>query len=273
MSNNSSLTEKVKLLGLVVLVISLFASCNSVSTNNSNNNVEINKQVFLMGNGASSAETIRELVDRSGIRKGGYVVIIPTSFNKNKSNAINLKNQFYFDKVTAVHILNFQSNSSIKKTDLLAIENASIIFILNGNRNKFMKLVKNSNINKSLHNAYNKGCLIAGVGNGSSVLGDYYYLQGKDAKTNKPKLWLKPGLGILENTVIDASSFLKEHRKEIKTKSSEKKFAFIGLDKNSVLWINNKNAMVISKSGISFLDPANPSKRYKYHEKFIISNQ
>ena len=272
MSSISNLTERVKLLGLA-LIISLIAACNSDINNKLDNNTEIHRQVFLMGNGPYSMEIIRDLIDKSGIRKGGYVVIIPTTFNNDKSNAIDLKNHFYFDEVTAVHILDFQSESVIKKTDLLAIENASIICILNGNRNKFMKLANNSNLKKSLHSAYDKGCLIVGDGNGSSILGDYYFAQGKDAKTNKPKLWLKPGLSILENAVIDASSFLQEHRKEIKTKSADKKFAFIGLDRNSALWIDNKSALVISKSGISFLDPTTPWKRFKYEEKFSLSNK
>lgn len=270
MSSIRSLTVRVKLIGLV-LIISLITACNSDSNIKSDNNTELHKQIFLIGNGPNSMEITRELIDKSGIRKGGYVVIIPTSFDNNKLVARDLKSHFYFNEVTAVHILNIKSELEINTTDLLAIENARIICILDGNKNKFMKLANNSDLKKSLTSALNNGGLIAGKGNGASILGDYYFVQWKNSKTNESQLGVKPGLGLLKNTVIDKTAFLNNQKSKIKQKSSEKNFAFIGLDKNSALWINDTNAMVLTKSGVSFLKPSTPLRRFKYEEKFSLS--
>lgn len=171
----NSLTDLIKLAGLTLLIV-FISSCNFGSKNNSINKIEndqTQKQAFLIENSPISKETISEMIEKSGIRKGGYVVIITSPFDDAKSIANNLKQKFYIQELTAVHIFNFEPDSSVKKTELLAIENASIICVLDGNKNNFIKLANNSLLKKPLLNAYNNGCLVAGNRSIISSLGDY----------------------------------------------------------------------------------------------------
>jgi hypothetical protein len=138
---------------LFVGIIILISACNPASEKNEpeeNETKTIDQQLFLIGNGPNSRRTISDMIEKSGIRTGGYVVIIPTSFNVKDSTAWFLKKEFFNQKIMAVHILELPPYSSagatpvtIKNTDLLSIENASIICLLNGEKNKFMKLANN----------------------------------------------------------------------------------------------------------------------------------
>lgn len=169
------LTDATKLASLALLIV-FISSCNFGSKNNSNNKIEngqIQKQTFLIENNHISKEIISKMIEKSGIRKGGYVVIITNSFDDSESIANNLKQKFYNQEITAVHIINLELDSSIKKTELIAIENASIIYIPDGNKSNFMKLDNNSLLKKPLLNAYNNGCLLAGNESIISSLGDY----------------------------------------------------------------------------------------------------
>lgn len=166
------LTDATKLASLALLIV-FISSCNFGSKNNSNNKIENGqKQTFLIENSHISKEIISKMIEKSCIRKGGYVVIITNLFDNSKSIANNLKQKFYNQEITAVHIINFEPDSSIKKTELLAIENARIIIILDGNKSNFMKLANNSLLKKPLLNAYNNGSLVAGNESIISSLGD-----------------------------------------------------------------------------------------------------
>ena len=255
---------------LFVNLIILISACNHSSTKDSfekNGSGKISQQVFLIGNGSNSKWTISDMIEKSGIRKGGYVVIIPTSFIASDSNANVLKQDFYKQKIMAVHILEFPlysstgvSQTTIKNTDVLSIENASIICLLNGKKNKFMKLANNTRIKKSLLKAKKNGALIAGIGRGASILGGYYYSRAIDTLSQKLKIKLKPGLGLLKNTIIDDIVFFRNYQKGIQQNSTRKNFVFFGLNDRACIWIKNDDALVLRKPKIVLITPGMPKK-------------
>jgi len=163
---------------LFVGLIIIISACNPHSERKDfgvNGSKIIDQQIFLIGNGPNSKRTIGDMIEKSGIRTGGYVVIIPTSFNAKDSTAWFLKKEFYNQKIMAVHILEFPpysstgaSQTTIKNSDVLSIENASIICLLNGKKNKFMKLANNTRLKRSLTKAKENGALVAGIGRGAS---------------------------------------------------------------------------------------------------------
>jgi cyanophycinase-like exopeptidase len=261
---------------LFVGIIILISACNPASEKNEpeeNETKTIDQQVFLIGNGPNSKGTINDMIEKSGIRKGGYIVIIPTSFNASDSTAWFLKKEFFIQKIMAVHILEFHPDSAIKNTDILAIKNASIICLLNGKKNRFMRLANNTRLKKSLLNAKENGTLIAGIGKGAPVLGDYYYSKVMDSVSQKLKIKLKPGLGLLKNTVIDNITFFRNYREVVQKNSTRKNFVFIGLGNKSCIWIKNDDALVLRKPKIGFIAPGKPKKTYGKEARFKLLPQ
>ncbi len=158
MSKINNLIELTKFTGLVLIIV-LITSCNSNNGDNSNKDMG-NKQIFSIGNNPKSQAKISELIKLSGIREGGYVVIIPTSSKKNDPNAKGMKNGFNRQGIMGVHVLSIYPKTSIKKTEILTIENASILCLVGENPKQ---LLKNSQLKRSLIKAMENGTLI-GVG-------------------------------------------------------------------------------------------------------------
>ena len=251
-----------KLLGLAVFLM-LVTACNTeVAQTTSNETEQPGNQVLLIGNEPNLKEVVSEMIDKSGIRNGGYVVIIPTSFQASDAAAKSLTKEFNRQGIVAVHNLVFlpdfpkeSPRTIIKKTDVIAIENASIICLLHGNRYKFMKLANETRLKEALHNAKEKGALIAGIGNGASILGDNYFFWFKDQKTKEKKVALTSGLGLLGNTVVDNLAFLKNYQKRVRKETSWENFVFIGMADKASVWIKGLDAVVLSKTEISLVLP------------------
>lgn len=266
----------VKIIVLTILIATISA-CNTESTQQSFNNTKneyVTNKVFLIGSNANLENTISDMVEKAGIRKGGFVVIIPTSFTTNDKRANLIKKQFNDLNIMAVHILKFDPKSTIKKTDVITIENASIICILGGSPNKFVKLAKSTRLKESLLTAKENGTLVAGFGKGASVLGEHFYIQGKmDTLTNKKKLWFIPGLGILKNTVVGDISLLKGRTKDIQKESTKKIFTFIGLGNKTSVFIEDSVGTVLSKAGINLISPDKEPKNLGKGDVFSLLAQ
>ncbi len=268
-----------KAIGTVLLSLSmllLISACSTSSREKGHENDGLDRiaqQVFLIGNGPNSKETIKDMIEKSGIRKGGYVVIVPMSHDQQDSIAYFLQKEFYEQQIMAVHILGFYIKGVVENSDILTVENASIIYLLGGNRTKFMKFVNNTPLKNSLMQAFKNGTLMAGKGNGASIMGDYFYHQIIDTISQSPKLILNPGLGLLKNTVVDDISFFRTYKDGIQKNSTKKNFVFLGLGYKSAVWIKNEEAHVLRKPEIGFISPGNSIKLLSKEEEFLISSQ
>jgi len=258
---------------LILVLCASIVSCNNTPDKSLLQDSEtdnISRQVFLIGKGPNSKETVKDMIEKSGIKKGGYVVILSLLQNKKNSASYYLKKEFNDRQIMAVHVLVINSNEEIKNTDVLAIENARILCFLDENRNKFIKIANKSRLKKSLLNAYKNGTLIAGFGKGASILGEYYYKKVTDTVSQKVKVVLKPGLGLLTNTVIDDITFMRNYKKGIQKNSAKKKFVFLGLGYKSAIWIKNEEAIVIRKSEVGLISPDKAIETLQKGDDFTI---
>ncbi|MCF6171951.1 MAG: Type 1 glutamine amidotransferase-like domain-containing protein [Bacteroidales bacterium] len=254
---------------ILFIISTLFAACSSGGGKPAENE-DLSNQTFLIGNGRLSGETVGGMIEKSGIKAGGYVVIIPASFKKNDADASFLRKEFYRQNILAVHILSLRPGTPLTKSEQVAIENAGIICILNGKKNQFMKLANNTALKSSLMKARENGALIAGTGNGASVLGEYYFYQHDDPKPQSRKTVLKPGLGLLKNTVVDSFGFYDDNKNTIRKSSAKKNFVFIGLGDRAAVWLGDKEAVVLSKSGMTFVAPGKPARWLKAGDEFSL---
>ena len=113
-----------KLTGLLLTIVFL-AGCNS------GENTRGDKQVFLLDDFASVSLVVEDVIEQSGIKKKGYVAIIPDQSESAKKNAKKLRQEFYKKEIMAVHILSINPAADLLRTDVITIENARIICLLN----------------------------------------------------------------------------------------------------------------------------------------------
>jgi len=216
------------------------------------------KQVFLIGDGAYTEQSIDELIKKSGIRRQGFVVIVPTSFLPNDGRARALQNEFYNRLISSVHILNLNPKSNIENTDILAIENASVLCFIGGKRNEFMNLANHTTLKTAVLNAYEKGALIVGFGNASTLLPNQYLDFNTDTIRHSQTIIFSPGLGLIGKVVVDNSVNFKNEEAAIQNEAERQHFMYLGLDDQACVWISDSNAIVIGEKEVRMISPGNP---------------
>lgn len=258
---------------VLLVIITIIVSCNSENRQQSTNyeTGQVLKQLALIGSQSNSTEAIIRLIEKSGIRNGGYVVIISTSLNSKASK--DIKKLFNRQNIMAVHIIEPVKDSDIKNSEVMAIGNASIICLPDGNRNRFMKQANNSRLKESLLLALENGSMIAGFGNGVTVIGDYYFYEYKNKETQKENLAFKPGLGLLKNTTIDYKVLFDKYTKNILTKCKQKNFTFLALTNNNSIWMQGDSFVVLGSSPISIISPDNKNIAINVGEAFGLPSE
>ena len=212
------------------------------------------KKVFLIGHGPNSKEVIKELVNVSGLRKEGYIVILPSRFEKSDSSVYYLKHEFNEQHINAVHSLELKKGTKIQRTDILAIENASLICIMDGGKKGLIRFARDSILHNALHNAYNNGATIAGYGAGASVLAEKLFIENKnynqeieEGNITAEKYKLVNGLGIVKNVIIENFDFLQNNKQKVEETIQKLNIPFIEIGPLTTLKLTNNNAFVTGR--------------------------
>jgi len=268
---------------LTLLISIVIVGCSSPSRQNPTAHSkadESKSQQVVLVKGSLSKDMVSFLIEKSDIRKGGYVVLIPTTYQAKSKSARLLQKAFYDQEVMAVHILNLLAESgkagpdlSIKKSDILAIENAKIICILDGNDNHFMHFAQKSQLDEALLHAHKKGALITGLGKSTSLFGDFRFIVKNDTVSQKFDLFLSRGLGLLNSVVVGDMQLLNQHSKALRTKIKNKKVTFIGLNQNSAAWIGGPEAIVLNNANVAFVPFKSKGIRLGQGESFQLEQK
>ncbi|OFY47418.1 MAG: hypothetical protein A2W85_01780 [Bacteroidetes bacterium GWF2_41_31] len=165
-----------------IVFLLLVVSCDPASGPDFKRDKELRlqiKPVLLIENESISQKDIAAMINSSTIRKGGYVAIIPTSAIAEDQNANKLSDLFYNQKVEAVHILIFKPQSAIMNTDVLTIENATILCLLDGDTENFVGMAAYPVLKSAILNAYKKGTLLVMNGKACLLSDDPYFTFGE----------------------------------------------------------------------------------------------
>ncbi len=217
------------------------------------------KGLFLV---AGKQTTIDDWVEASvvfsNIRLKGYVVIVGIKSALKNEQAI--KKTFYKNEIMAVHIFNFKKGQILKKTDILALENAEIILFPEIKKDDYKIFINNPILRKVLRNARNNGALITAKGNSISMIGRYFF---------KQKL-LYPGMALADNLVLDNFSFFEKNKTVVQKEVSQKQVTFIGIDDQSMILFNDKKGQLINDSKTVVVYPNKKSNTIEDQEIFSV---
>lgn len=230
------------------------------------------KKVFLIGHGPNSKEVIKEMINVSGLRKEGYIVILPTRFKKSDSSVYYLKHEFSEQHIHAVHSLKLKQGIKIQNTDILAIENASLICIMDGGKKGLLRFARDSILHNALHNALNNGATFAGYGKGASVLAEKLFIKNKnynqeieERNITAEKYKLVGGLGILKNVIVENYDFLQNNKQKVEETIQRHNIPFIEIGPLTTLKLINNNATVTGRYQykVTLLKPAGENQANK----------
>jgi cyanophycinase len=240
---------------ITILLISIFLSLSA--------NLPAKKgTLFIIGGGKVNASMRDQMLKASGLDKGGYMVILPMSSEEEPLvNAEEISSVLNTVPSLKIYTYNIQKGDYVSPQRLDSIRNACLIFISGGDQVRFLEVTKGTGINEAIHDAYNKGSLIAGTSAGASLMSkimvtgnaikhpddNFTCIEAGNVETIE-------GLGFLENVTIDQHFVVRKRYNRMLSYGLENPHHMsIGIDEATAIFVNGKKATVFGISQVIVL--------------------
>jgi cyanophycinase len=247
----------------VVLVILIFFSI----TYSSSAQVKNHGKLIIIGGGSRPDALVERIIKESGLRTGGYCVILPMSSEDPDSSVYYASQQFLKKGITKLYGFNFKKDQPVKTSWIDSIRTANLIYITGGDQARFMSIVAGTEIESAIHDAYKKGCVISGTSAGAAVMSKLM-ITGNELKhkeysatfqTIEPdNIEIRQGLGLLTTAIIDQHFLIRSrHNRLITAVIEHHEMTCIGIDEATAILVNGKDAEVLGDSQVLvFKNPA-----------------
>src|SRR6185369_13065369 len=120
-------------------------------------------KLFIIGGGSRSDAMVDRIIKEAGLQQGGYGIILPMSSEDPDSAVYYANQQFIKQGIQTVYGVIFRKGQTYSAQKLDSVRNAKLIYISGGDQVRFMGVVQGTDIEKAIHDAYNKGCLVGGT--------------------------------------------------------------------------------------------------------------
>lgn len=228
-------------------------------------------KLFIIGGGEKPVEMMNRMVDESGLREGGYAVILPMSSEAQDTSIYYARESFTAAGINNVHGIrcNKEDANSPAKSD--SVKFAKLVYISGGDQTRFMEIVSGSDLEKAIHYAYEHGAMVAGTSAGAAVMSDIM-ITGNQLKTpeysatfktiEQGNIETKKGLGLLNHAIVDQHFLIRSRHNRLLTAILEfPSMMGIGIDESTAILVNGKYAEVVGNSQV--LVYTNPKKQAK----------
>jgi cyanophycinase len=250
----------------LLLLIILLASCTSA--------LETGKgTLVIIGGGSRPESIINRIIDESGIRTGGYGIVLPMSSAEPDSSVYYAVAPFAKAGVTTIVGMNFRKGEVPDPQRLDSIRKAKLIYITGGDQNRFMDVVQGTDIATALTSAYKNGAVVAGTSAGAAVMSEVmitgnqlrdttYTSTIKTIESNN--LETKPGLGLITGVLIDQHFLIRSrHNRLLMGVIDFPELIGIGIDESTAIVIKGHAAEVIGKSQVIVIENPKRSREEK----------
>lgn len=245
---------------IFLLLLPAMAGCDSISSPNKQTAEQAKGQLFIIGGGSRPPEMIERMITETGLREGGYVVILPMASAEPDSAIIWSGEQFFKQGIDKVAGFNFLPDIQASAQQLDSIKNAALIYISGGSQSRFMDIVRNTPVYDAIHEAYNQGAMIAGTSAGAAVMsnkmitGDelrYPEYRSTFAVIESENLDLAEGLGLISTAIIDQHFVWRSrHNRLITAVIDFPDLPGIGIDESTAILVNGNTAEVVGESQV-----------------------
>lgn len=229
-------------------------------------------KLFIIGGGSRPTALIERMIDEAGVESGGYGIILPMS-SASDSAVYFAQQQFLERKLNNIVGLKFMKGETPTAVKLDSVRRAKFIYITGGDQNRFMDVVRGTEIEKAIHDAFKRGALIAGTSAGAAVMSKMM-ITGNELKhpdysstfksIEGENIELAPGLGLIEGAIID-QHFLRRsrHNRLISAVIEHPEQTGIGIDEATALLVNGKDCEVVGDAQVIVLKNSSRSRLTK----------
>ena len=215
--------------------------------------------LFIIGGGKVNASMRDQMLKASGLDKTGYMVILPMSSEEEPLiNAEEISSVMRAVPNLKIYTYNIQKGDYVSPQRLDSIRNACLVFISGGDQVRFLDITKGTGINEAIHDAYNKGALIAGTSAGASLMSKIMvtgnalkYPEDNFTCIEAGNVETIEGLGFLENVTIDQHFVVRKRYNRMLSYGLENpNHMSIGIDEATAIFVVGKKATVFGVSQV-----------------------
>ncbi len=228
----------------------------------------IKGKLIIIGGGSRPDDLVERIIAESGLKTGGYCVILPMSSEDPDSSVYYASQQFLERGVKNLFGFNFKKDQPIKASWIDSIRMANLIYITGGDQTRFMGIAEGTEIVTAIHDAYKRGAVVSGTSAGAAVMSKLM-ITGNELKKKEyaatfetiesNNIEIKTGLGLLTTTIIDQHFLIRSRHNRLLTAIIEHpEMTGIGIDESTAILVNGKNVEVLGASQV--LVYKNPAK-------------
>ncbi|MGJ8591906.1 MAG: cyanophycinase [Aquaticitalea sp.] len=223
-------------------------------------NTDAKGKLFIIGGGSRPSSMVKRIIKESGLDTGGYGVILPMSSAEPDSAVYYAKTQFTKLGIKKIYGLQFVKDEKLSKAKLDSLKNAKLIYISGGDQNRFMEVVKGTQIETSIHEAYQKGSLVGGTSAGAAVMSKIM-ITGNELKhpeynstfrnLEDENIETETGLGLITNVIIDQHFVKRSRYNRLLTAIIEyPEMLGIGIDESTAILVKGNTIEVVGESQV-----------------------
>ncbi|MBE6050358.1 MAG: cyanophycinase [Clostridium sp.] len=227
--------------------------------------VELNGNLIIIG-GAEDKEGRKEILKKVCNcldKKNDILLVVTVATEFPKEAARKYKKVFTELGVKNISILDVSSREdSYKESNISKIKESALIFFTGGDQLRITSLLGGTPIYEALKEAGIKGKYIVGTSAGASVMSDTMIVEGDDDESpRKCTLKMSPGIGYIENVIIDQHFAQRGRIGRLLTGIAQNpEILGIGIDENTAIIANKEGIIeVIGEGAVYFIDGSNIS--------------
>lgn len=228
---------------------------------------------MIIGGGSRPPQLIQRMIEESGVKQSGYVLILPMASEEQDSAIWYARRQFVAQGLTVAGMQVMAGDRpSVQRLD--SIRSARLIYLTGGDQQRFMNIVQHTGIVEALHSAYERGALIAGTSAGAAVMSKqmitgnekrYPEYQSTFPRIEADNIQFSEGLGLITDAVIDQHFVQRSRYNRLLTAVLEyPEMLGIGIDESTAILVSKQNVEVVGDAQVVvFINPSRKTNRVK----------
>lgn len=216
--------------------------------------------LFIIGGGSRPDAMIDRMVDASGVRDGGYAVILPMASSEPEAAADAIEEQLARSGMADIRTLIAGSEAPASDEQRAMVENATLVYMPGGSQSRLMDALAGAGLADAIRTAYRQGGLIAGTSAGAAVMSaqmitgdtqryEEYHPTFRTLQTDN--IVLDKGLGLLQTAIIDQHFVYRSRHNRLLTAILEyPDITGIGIDESTAVLIDGAEVEVVGEGQV-----------------------
>lgn len=235
---------------------------------------KLNYDLVVIG-GAEDKDGRKEILNEicSLIDKNEDLLLVATIASEIQEEMEDIYNKVFREiGVKNIEFLNIDDRTeSYLEENIELIKDSKLIFFTGGDQLKITSLIGGTPLNKALMDGMQNGKIIVGTSAGASVMSGTMILEGESEESPKKySINMSPGLGLIENVIIDQHFSQRGRIGRLLTAVAENpEYLGIGIDEDTAIVVDERKIIKVIGNGAvyiidgSLINHTNISEQYR----------